>query len=684
MTVAAASGGTDRQPYVGLRPFRREDGPEFFARESESAQLTALWQAGRVTVVSGPSGVGKTSLLQAGVVPRLRLMQADVLPIGRVSGVSAFPMAALPEHNPYTLALLSAWSPGDPATRLSGLTVHEFLGERGGRTDSHGDRRCTFAAIDQAEKLFSDIGRRDPYRQAFIEELAEALSGQPNLRLLLSIREDSLEDLAHYQQDLGNPVTFAVRPLTTAAAIDAVQKPIEQSGYSLAPGAAGQLVSNLRSPGPPAPAPPENYGRSTDHDVEPALLQAVCAGFWAALPRRVHRIGFDELSRYGDVAQLLAGFCARAVASVADQQGLSAAELRAWLQRTFTTELGTRGTACEGQTHTAAMPNAVPRALEDWHLLKAIRRSGLRWYELQHDCLIGPVRHMSEAAGRETGAHQASAEEYLRAAEASMADGDLALAERQAAAAVRETDETNLRLRAEAESVLGNVEHIRKNPAQAEARYRSAAALFEALQDTSAVARLLAAIGQSLLAQGRAAEAVEKLYAAIRRLPNDLTVQTELGRALWQQGQHAAAVAVLTGVLTVDGRSPDALRARGEILADLGEAEKALRDLDRVRRLRWPSAHAARALALATLRRPGAADEEIGTALTEAPDNGQVLLYAARVGALGGDRVMAANLARRAEAAANPALLPHQLEQARKLQRVGEAGPGEAGNSGAV
>jgi tetratricopeptide (TPR) repeat protein len=330
------------------------------------------------------------------------------------------------------------------------------------------------------------------------------------------------------------------------------------------------------------------------------------------------------------------------------------------------------------------MPNAVPRALEDWHLLKAVRRSGLRWYELQHDCLIGPVRHMSEAAGRETGAHQASAEEYLRAAEASMADGDLALAERQAAAAVRETDETNLRLRAEAESVLGNVEHIRKNPAQAEARYRSAAALFEALQDTSAVARLLAAIGQSLLAQGRAAEAVEKLYAAIRRLPNDLTVQTELGRALWQQGQHAAAVAVLTGVLTVDGRSPDALRARGEILADLGEAEKALRDLDRVRRLRWPSAHAARALALATLRRPGAADEEIGTALTEAPDNGQVLLYAARVGALGGDRVMAANLARRAEAAANPALLPHQLEQARKLQRVGEAGPGEAGNSGAV
>ena len=679
MTVAAASGGTDRQPYVGLRPFRREDGQKFFGRVSESAELWALWQAAPVTVVTGPSGVGKTSLLQAGLLPRLRSMQADVLPIGRVSRVSAFPMAALPEHNPYTLALLSAWSPGEPTTRLSRLTVHDFLRERGGRSDSRGDRLRTFAAIDQAEKLFWDIDRRDPYRQAFIEELADALGGQPHLRLLLSIRQDSLDDLSRYQQDLGNPVTYAVRPLAAAAAVEAMQRPIEQTGYSLIPGVAEELVGNLRVPG--SPNAESRSGAPADHDVEPALLQAVCAGFWAALPARVHRIGFHELHQYGDVSQLLTRFCARAAGSVADQQGRSAAELRSWLQRTFTTESGTRNTAYEGQAETAGMPNAVVRALEDWHVLKAIRRSGRRRYELQHDCLVGPVRRANEAPESRTAVpDRASAADHLRAAEAALADGDLALAERQATAAVHETDDTDLRLRAETESLLGNVEHVRKNPAKAEDRYRKAAALFEALQDTSAVARQLAAIGQSLLAQGRPAEAVEKLYASIRRLPNDLTVQTELGQALWQQGQHAAAVAVLTGVLTVDGHSVDALRARGEILADLGEAEKALRDLDRVRRPRWPSVQAARALALATLRRPGAADEEIGAALTEAPDNGQVLLYAARVGALGGDRVMAANLARRAEAADNPALSPHQLEQARKLQRVGHAAD-EAGGS---
>lgn len=62
-------------------------------------------------------------------------------------------------------------------------------------------------------------------------------------------------------------------------------------------------------------------------------------------------------------------------------------------------------------------------------------------------------------------------------------------------------------------------------------------------------------------------------------------------------------------------------------------------------------------------------------ALTEAPDNGQVLLYAARVGELVGNPVLAASLARRAEAAENPALPPHQVEQARRLQRLGEGEP---------
>jgi tetratricopeptide (TPR) repeat protein len=127
-------------------------------------------------------------------------------------------------------------------------------------------------------------------------------------------------------------------------------------------------------------------------------------------------------------------------------------------------------------------------------------------------------------------------------------------------------------------------------------------------------------------------------------------------------------------VLAIDGNAPEALRARGEFLADVGDAESALRDLDRVRRRQRPSARAARGLALATLHNRGSADQEIDTALSEAPDSGPVLLYAARVAALDGDPAMAADLARRALAATDPPLPPHQREAALRLLNQGAAG----------
>jgi DNA-directed RNA polymerase specialized sigma24 family protein len=103
----------------------------------------------------------------------------------------------------------------------------------------------------------------------------------------------------------------------------------------------------------------------------------------------------------------------------------------------------------------------------------------------------------------------------------------------------------------------------------------------------------------------------------------------------------------------------------------MGDAKSALRDLDRVRRKQRPATRAARGFALATLRNFGAADQEIEVALTEAPDSGPVLLYAARVTSLSDDPVVAAELASRALAATVPPLPPHQREVALRLLNQG-------------
>jgi tetratricopeptide (TPR) repeat protein len=244
-----------------------------------------------------------------------------------------------------------------------------------------------------------------------------------------------------------------------------------------------------------------------------------------------------------------------------------------------------------------------------------------------------------------------------------LALGELVLARRYAEDALRVLPDADFRRRAQAHSLFGNIAFELNRPVEAEKSYRVAAGLYEAVQDTAGVAGQLAAVGQTLLAQGRLAEAVEELRAAADRVPNDLTVQTELGWALWNLGQRRAAVDVLTGVLAIDGGDPEALRVRGEILADLGDAREALRDLDRVVWHEHPSTRAARGLARAELGEPGA-DKEIEEAVEDAPRNGSVLLYAARAKALAGDKTAAVRLARHALNATDPALPQHQREAA--------------------
>ena len=71
MTVAVAP-TTATRPYKGLEYYAEADAPFFFGREGEEEIVVANLLAARLTLLYGPSGVGKSSLLRAGVARRLR------------------------------------------------------------------------------------------------------------------------------------------------------------------------------------------------------------------------------------------------------------------------------------------------------------------------------------------------------------------------------------------------------------------------------------------------------------------------------------------------------------------------------------------------------------------------------------------------------------------------------------
>jgi tetratricopeptide (TPR) repeat protein len=260
-----------------------------------------------------------------------------------------------------------------------------------------------------------------------------------------------------------------------------------------------------------------------------------------------------------------------------------------------------------------------------------------------------------------------------------LASGDLELAKRRLTMLLQRAAESSTRSSAEwfallgrTHSLLGNIAYESGKPAEAENEYREAMRYFAAAADRKAVGYQLTAIGQLLLEQGRAGEAASTLASAVDRVPNDLIVRVFYAVALWQLGEGRAAVAVLTNALSLDGEQTDALRARGEILADLGEAREAIRDLDRVSDADRPATRAARGLALAELGDRRAARHEVEEAIAAGKRSGPALLYAARAFALIGDKIAAEENARLAADATDPPLSWRQRETAMKL--VGQEG----------
>ena len=661
--------GRGSNPYPGERPFDYSDQDFFFGRDAECAELKARWIANPVVVLHGSAGCGKTSLLRAGLTPALR-REGDMLPIGHASLGSPFPEAALSNHNSYTLSVLSAWSPAESRTKLSRLSLTSFLGGRALTSSWSASKPLMFAAIDQLEEVFLDA-QGSQQRDEFFRDLAEALRVIPQLRIALSIRNEYLSELTKYGAllNISDRAYVSLSILGRPSAVEAVRFPIEKAGYEFAPGAAEDLVDDLCTT--PFATVSRKAPLITIEGVEPTQLQVVCSHLFQALPPGVSLVtfNFSDVDSYVDRA--LAKFCSYVVSAIAAEHEMSGQRLRDWLERTFVTSRGTRQIVPERPGSAAKMPNSVLHELENRHLLIAEWKSGKRWYTLTSDRLVSAIRQITRPAQDEI-RPVIDAAEHLQVAMNIMTEGELLLAEKHAWHALKTAESADLRLQADAQSLLGNLAFKQGRLDVAEKHYRLAAGLCEQLGDQSAVGRLIGAIGQINVQQGRYIAALEDLHSAVIRVPEDLTLRTGLANALWNAGQMKAAAAIFGTVLSIEPEFTEALAGRGQIQAESGNASSALDDLGALQRLRpnarmEPEVRSAYALALARSGKPESAMEEAIAVLAEADDNGPILLRVARVATASGAQDRAAALLHQAQRASHPALSFDQLDEARRL-----------------
>ncbi|MBN2002676.1 MAG: SUMF1/EgtB/PvdO family nonheme iron enzyme [Anaerolineae bacterium] len=397
-------------PYVGPRPYERADRANFFGRGREARDLLALILAERVLLFYAQSGAGKTSLLNAQVIPALEDKGFDVLPMARVG--SDLPPGIDPAAAPnvFVFSTLMALAGADvlPETLLA-HTLLSFLQTRVAD-------KPPLLVLDQFEELFTT--HRDRWQEArdFFVQMRQALEDIPNLGVTLAMREDHIAELDPYAPLLPGRLRarFRMERLGAQAAIEAVANPARNAGCPFDPGVAERLVDDLRRiktqipPSVPpiggeekggtsaSPLPGGIEGGVLGPHVEPVQLQVVCNRLWERLPDQAdNAIQWEEVAQYGDIDRALVDFYESALVKACEQatpkNPVAERQLRRWFSEQLITPMETRGLALRGPEDTAGLPNAAVDVLEAQHLVRADVRAGARWYELCHDRMVAPI-----------------------------------------------------------------------------------------------------------------------------------------------------------------------------------------------------------------------------------------------------------------------------------------------------
>lgn len=400
---------THRNRYPGAQPFSDDDFSRkvFFGRDNAARKLADKILANHMVTVYARSGLGKTSLLQAGVAPRLR--EEGFLPLFvRVNDTNIGPFRALLETVPREAARQRIdYVAGRSESLWSFFKTAEFW---------RGDLLQTPVLIlDQFEELFTLQSEHD--RAHFLNELSYLTRGvrplhddgaepgelsdrPPAVNIVLSLREDCLgyleEAAEHIPQILDT--RFRLAPLDLDAAEEAIVGPaavtdpgLDTRPFTLDPTAVSEILDHLsRSRRTPVIA-------ETRHYVEPFQLQLICQRMEHIADTRQRESEADnltitmaDLGGEAGLTQILRDFYREAIESLPDRRSRSQA--RHLCEEFLISPEGRRISQEENELRwRLGVSTETLRRLTASRLLRAESRSESIYYELSHDSLIEPI-----------------------------------------------------------------------------------------------------------------------------------------------------------------------------------------------------------------------------------------------------------------------------------------------------
>jgi Novel STAND NTPase 1 len=268
-------------PYPGMAPFRAEDADCFYGREAEIQQMLQHLRHRRLLFVIGPSGSGKSSLIHAGLLPRLR--QSGYFPPDfwrvRVLRPGEQPLQAL-------------------AAALDG-EIDQLAQALSGLLAAHPPADRLLLVIDQLEELFTQTPREEQPR--FVAAI-QALQAQRACTLLIAMRADFYADLMSTDLwPLAPGQRLEIAPLRGAALRRAIEQPAADIGVRLESGLIERLLAD-----------------AADEPGALPLVQETMTVLWAEMRERVLPLGAYERLGRGGRSGLAVALAAKADAALDD------------------------------------------------------------------------------------------------------------------------------------------------------------------------------------------------------------------------------------------------------------------------------------------------------------------------------------------------------------------------------
>ncbi len=430
-------------PWPGLESFQESERAFFFGRDREAKALLQHVLDAYVTVLYGRSGLGKTSLLRAGLFPRLReqrlLPERHFLPVYvRFQVKPGAPPLARQLHQKVRdcikAELPDAVQPADDES------LWEYLHRRDIELRSAANDRLTpVIVLDQFEELFT-LGERAPalveaFRNDFGDlaenripadlsariEADEAVATRFDLRsrnykLMVSLREDYLPDLEEWCRlipVLGRSRMRLLR-LNRDDAFDAVHEPAKDLMTAALAKRVVDIVAgeNLHRDDETAVTDLEGYGNGHKSlYLEPALLSLFCH----ELNERRKDLGqerFEEQLVESAKSGILSNFYASCVGDLP--------QVAMFIEDQLISEKGFRNNYPREDAVPSVLSNDELDRLVGARLLRIVDYYGAQRIELTHDVLTTVVReHRDQRRAEELQARakQAEAEQRRQRAE---------------------------------------------------------------------------------------------------------------------------------------------------------------------------------------------------------------------------------------------------------------------------